>query len=274
LSEEFQIDTEAVHSAVGNVGGLLMQTVTLALDLERLFVPPTSYAQIGSEVATGGAALKGQQVVAVQSLLKVLQDINVLVGKAADSAQADDAAIAASLRGAEGSVPGSGQGGGLLSNLWSSPSAGQLAGQAMAASAHASAASTGHSVSTVLDYMRQVGMGDLSSHTVGVQHTGDPAAFANWLDTDPDNQTQVGVIGIYSGNSGTMSDVPGGVHPGDVVYASRWQIGGGSSLLPQNENTIGVVGNDGQLYNNGQINTDNWYGVTDLRVYRPLSNSL
>jgi hypothetical protein len=262
VAEEFEIHPEAVRSAAGNIGGILMQTVTLILDLDRLVVPPTAYAQIGTAVASGDAVLKGQQVTALQSLLKVLQDVNELVKAAADSHQTDDEAVAASLGG--GSPP-------LLGHhLWASPAASQLADFAMADGAHSTTPDR-HSVATVLDYMGRVGMGELGTHPIEATRFDTPASFADWLDEDPDNQTRLGVIGIYSGN-GQLNDVPGGVHPGDVVSVTRWQLG--LDHVPGSDTTVGVVGTDGRLYNHGAIGTDNWHGVTNLRVYRPLSTSL
>jgi hypothetical protein len=130
-----------------------------------------------------------------------------------------------------------------------------------------------HSVATVLDYMGRVGMGELGSQPIEAARFADPSAFADWLDENSDNQTRVGVIGIYSG-TGQLADVPGGVHPGDVVSVSRWQLGGTPGYLPGSDTTVGVIGSDGRLYNHGVISTDYWHGVTSLRVYRPLSSSL
>ncbi|MEO9240563.1 MAG: WXG100 family type VII secretion target, partial [Jatrophihabitantaceae bacterium] len=148
--------------------------------------------------------------------------------------------------------------------------AGQLASVAMA---HAGPASDGHSVDSVLGYLDRAGLGQLSSHPLEAGSFSSPTSLVNWLDTDPDNQTRIGVIGVYSGDSGNLADVPGGLHTGDLVYVARWQLtgGDGASYASTEHTSLGVVGSDGQLYNDGQVSTADWHGVTNLRVYRPLT---
>jgi len=51
---QFQLGPEAVRSTVGNVGGMIMQTITVLLDLERMIVAPTSFAGIGRDMACSG----------------------------------------------------------------------------------------------------------------------------------------------------------------------------------------------------------------------------
>lgn len=258
MSDGFQIDPDAVRSIAGNIGGILMQAITLTRDLQRLTVPPTSYAEIGSAVATGGSALQDQQGQALHSLLEVVADITHEVSTVAATSRQLDSDIAGRL---DRLNPGS------ASSLWTSPTAGQLASTAMADGVQH--VGNGHSVDGVLGYMGSIGMGELPTHPVDTASFHSPTALADWLDTDPDNQTRLGVIGVYAGNSGNLTDVPGGVHPGDLVYVARWQLNG-SDFTAGTDAAVGVVGNDGQLYNNGAISTD-WHGVTDLRVYRPLS---
>jgi hypothetical protein len=259
MSDGFQIDPDAVRSIAGNIGGILMQAITLTRDLQRLTVPPTSYAELGVAVANNSEQLQAQQGQALHSLLEVVADITHEVSTVAATSRQLDSDIGAGLDRLN-----------TASSLWSSPTASQLASMAMADGAQHTG--TGHSVDGVLGYMGSVGMGNLSTHPVDTASFHSPTALADWLDTDPDNQTQLGVIGVYAGDSGNLSDVPGGVHPGDLVYVARWQLGG-SDFTAGTDAALGVIGNDGQLYNNGAISTD-WHGVTDLRVYRPLSEAL
>ncbi|MDQ2958738.1 MAG: ESX-1 secretion-associated protein [Actinomycetota bacterium] len=258
MSDEFTIDPDAVRSVAGNLGGILMQAITLSRDLERLVVPPISYAQIGSPVATGGAQLQTEQVQALHSMLGVLSDLTHQVSAVAASSQQLDTEIGSGLDRLTGG------------GLWGSPTAGQLASAAMAGS---SLPGHGQSVDGVLDYMGRVGMGQLGSHPVAAGSFASPTALVDWLDTDPDNQARLGVIGVYAGDSGNLANVPGGVHPGDLVYVSRWQLGG-PDFTAGSTATLGVLGSDGQLYNQGAISTSDWHGVTNLRVYRPLSGAL
>jgi len=253
----FSIDPDAVRNIAGNLGGILMQAISVSRDLERLIVPPSAYAQIGTAVASGSSALQDGQVAAMRSMLQVLSDISSEVSRVSSMARADDDTVASSLTTLH-------SGGG--SSLWGSVTAASLADTAMAGGKQPS---TGSSVDGVLDQLGQTGMGQLAQHPVPHGQFHDPKALADWLDTDPDNQTRLGVIGVYAGNTGNLSDVPGGLHPGDVVYVDRWQLTG-ASMTPSAQASLGVVGSDGQLYNHGAINTSDWSGVTDLRVYRPI----
>ena len=234
MTDEFDIRPDAVRSIAGNIGGLLMQTVAHTRDLARLDVPAAAYGQIGADVATAGGALGEQQTVALQSLLKVVGDIGSRLREVADSADRTDSDIAAGLWGSAGAV--------------------RLARSAM------DPVPAADPVSAVLSRIHQVGVGQTPSGQFG-----SPAAFADWLDADPDHQTSVGVIGIYSGGVGRLSDVPGGLHPGDVVFRSHWQLG--PDLTGGDRTDLGIVGSDGRLYDNGVPVAD---GVAELRVDRPL----
>ncbi len=251
----FSIDPDAVRNIAGNLGGILMQAISVSRDLERLVVVPTAYAQIGSPVASGSAALQDGQVAAMRSMMQVLSDISSEVSRVSSAARSDDTSVAAGLNSLHGG-----------SSLWGSVTAASLADTAMAGGNHPS---SGSSVDAVIDQLGRTGMGQLAEHPVPHGQFGDPKALADWLDTDPDNQTRLGVIGVYAGDTGNLSDVPGGLHPGDVVYVDRWQLSG-ASMTPSAQASLGVVGSDGQLYNHGTINTSDWSGVTDLRVYRPI----
>ncbi|MGI8667549.1 MAG: hypothetical protein ACR2N4_16235 [Jatrophihabitans sp.] len=263
MSDGFQIDPDAVRSVAGNIGGILMQAISMTRDLQRLTLAPASYAQIGTAVATGGEALQAEQVQALHSLLEVLSDLTGEVSAVATSTRELDQQIAADLAWTGASTG---------TSLWSSPLAGHLADTAMAGG---SQPATGQSVDGVLGYLDRAGMGQLSSHPLTGGSFDSPTALADWLDTDPDNQTRIGVIGVYAGDSGNLADVPGGAHPGDLVYVARWQLDGTdpSAFSATTVASVGVLGSDGQLYNQGAISTAGWHDVTDLRIYRPLSGA-
>lgn len=263
----FSIDPDAVRALAGNLGGILMQAISAARDLERLVVPPAAYAPIGTAVAAGASALQDGQLAAVRSAMRVLSDISSEVAAVSVRAEAADAAVAGELdrlHGGSGSYSSSSG-----SSLWGSVTAFSLASTAMAGGSHPTA---GGSVDAVLDYLGRNGMGQLPHQPVRPGQFDTPRTLVDWLDTDPDNQTRLGVIGVYAGNSGNLADVPGGVHPGDVVYVDRWQLSG-PDTAPASLACLGVVGNDGRLYNQGAIGTAGWTGVTDLRVYRPIDGA-
>ena len=257
----YRIDLDAVRTIAGNLGGILLQAISVSRDLERLVVPAASYGRIGTPVATGSSALQTGQVQAMQSMMRVLSDISTEVSAVSTASAELDREIAGGLErlhdGADSSRPPS---------LWGSVVAGQLAGHAMAGGGQPSA---GSSVDGLLDTLTGAGMGQLHEHPVPPGAFPTPKALADWLDTDPDHQTRLGVIGVYAGNTGNLSDVPGGLHAGDLVYVDRWQLSG-PSLTPSAQSSLGVVGDDGRLYNQGAISTAGWTGVTDLRVYRPI----
>ncbi len=239
---QYTVRPEAMRSAVGNVGGILLQAVTTVLELESLLISPTSFATIGASVAGQNTAMQAQQVTTLRSLLNLLTQINQLVKTSADGYDAADQAV---------SIGYGGQPSSASSSLWSSPTAGQLATTAMAAG---TTPGQGNDVGSVLGYMSHAGMGDLSSNQFG-----SATGFANWLDASPDHQAQAGVIGVYSGTARDLSAVPGGVHSGDVVVVDH----------PSTQ-AIGVVGSNGQLYNGGPIQPDFSDGA-EVRVYRPMS---
>lgn len=241
---QYEVRPEAMRSAVGNIGGIIMQTVNAVLDLEKLVVAPTSFAMIGDAVASGNVAMQAQQVAALQSLLKGLQAVNDLIKKSADAYDEADRAVAQGF----GGSPSAGTAN--TASLWSSPAAGLVAAQAFNDSVGAAAGDPG-SVGNVLDYLGHAGLGHDSS---AGQFAHDSTGFANWLDTSPDHQAQVGVIGVYSGVARTLGDIPGGVHAGDVVVVNS---------------AIGVAGAGGQLYNHGLITPD-FGGLAMVRVYRPM----
>lgn len=249
----FEVRPEAMRSAVGNVGGIILQTINAVIDLEAMIVAPTSFAMIGDAVASGNIAMQGQQVVAMQSLLKGLQAVNDLVRRSADEYDQTDRAIADGFGGDHPNSQPS-------TSLWSSPVAGQVAAHALTDSI----GGTGdpHSVGNVLNYLGQAGLGHDSS---AGEFSHDSNGFANWLDASPDNQTRVGVIGVYSGVARGFGDIPGGVHAGDVVVVDQ---GNGSS--GSGNSVIGIAGTGGQLYNHGTVTPD-FGGLSTVRVYRPMA---
>ena len=244
---QYMVRPEAVRSAVGNVGGIIVSAMNVVLDFEALIVPPTSFAAIGATVAGQNTAMQGHQVGSLQMLLKLLQDVNSLVKQCVDDYDSADQQVAA----AYGGQPTAPQAG---SPLWSSPIAPQLANYAMNDSAGASGEP--YAVGNVLDYMGHVGLGDMASHPITDVSFHDANGFANWLDASPDNQARAGVIGIYSGTVRTLADVPGGVHSGDIVVANS------------GDHAIAVVGTDGGLFNHGPVAADLTSGA-NVRVYRP-----
>ncbi len=249
---QYVVAPEAVRSSVGNVGGIILQAVNMVMELESMIVPPTSFATIGSAVASANTTMQAQQVAALKSLLSLMQQVNNLVQRSVEGYDSADRAVAASYGG--NSATGTSQNG-----IWSSGAAGALATSAITGSV--GAPGTPHSVSTVLGYLNQAG---LTSGTPTGAPTGSAAAFANWLDASPDHQAALGVLGTYSGAARGFGDVPGGVHNGDLVA-----INPGPSALDQST-VLGVVANNGQLYNNGLIQPD-FGGLANLQVYRPMS---
>src|SRR6266568_3238579 len=175
---QFQLGPEAVRSTVGNVGGIIMQTITVLLDLEKMIVAPTSFATIGSAVASANTSMQGQQVAALRSLLNLLQQVNDHVKQSADAYDSADQAISTAFGGTSHPAATS-------NGLWSSPVAAQLAGVAVGDSAGASGQP--HSADTVLSYLTQAG---LTSAPQGVP-TGSPHEFTSWLDASSDNQASL-----------------------------------------------------------------------------------
>ncbi|KAA2266470.1 WXG100 family type VII secretion target [Solihabitans fulvus] len=252
---QYQARPEAMRSTVGNVGGIIMQTINVALELESMLVSPSSFGMFGSAVASANTAMQGQQVAALQSLLKLLQEVNDLVKRSADDYEAADQAVSAGYGGHS-------TGGSTPSSMWSSPTASQLATYALNDSV--GVGGEPHSVGNVLDYMGRVGLGDLGTKPITDVQFHDVDGFANWLDASPDNQARVGVIGVYSGTVRDLGDVPGGVHGGDVVVVDS------RNVADPSQHVIGIAGTGGQLYNHGPISPD-FGGLANVRIYRPMS---
>jgi uncharacterized protein YukE len=247
---QYTVSPEAVRSVVGNVGGIVMQTMNMVLELEAMVVSPTSFATIGSAVASANTQLQGQQVATMRSLLALLQQVNNLVKTSADAYDSADQAVATGFGGQHtpaGTTPSA-------SGLWSSPTGSLVASQAVGAGTGVAAAPG--SVTNVVGYLNAAGLGANAQAP-----TSSPNAFVSWLDTNPQHQAGLGVIGVYSGMARGFGDVPGGVHNGDVVAIDPGTTGDFTQL--------GVIGNSGSLYNNGLVQPD-FGDVATLRVYRPM----
>ncbi|HEY4453540.1 MAG TPA: FecR/PupR family sigma factor regulator [Pseudonocardiaceae bacterium] len=248
---QYVVAPEAVRSSVGNVGGLIMQAVNTVMELETMIVPPTSFATIGSAVASANTTMQAQQITALKNLLNLMTQVNNLVQRSVEGYDSADQAVAASYGGNTPTTSGNGIfAGGAANTLATSAVAGSVGGPG-----------TPHSVSTVLGYLNQAGL--TSGGPTGAP-TGSPAAFANWLDASPDHQAALGVLGTYSGAARGFGDIPGGVQNGDMVV-----INPGASATDQST-MLGIVANNGQLYNNGLIQP-NFGGLANLQVYRPMS---
>ncbi|HEX4705992.1 MAG TPA: WXG100 family type VII secretion target, partial [Pseudonocardiaceae bacterium] len=251
-----------VLSTAGNVGGIITQAVSVVMDLEKMIVPPTSFATIGGAVASANTVMQGHQVTALQSLLKLLQDVTGLVKKVAAEYNAADQAVSQGY-GGQGLTPGTT----AASGLWSSTAGAQLANTAISASL--GGPGQPQSVTNVVGYLNQVGLGQQGAATVP---TGSTAQFTSWLDASPNNQAQLGVIGVYSGVARGFGDVPGGVVNGDMVIIDP---GSASGVVGASDPgmMLGIIGNSNQLYNNGLLQP-NFGGLATLRVYRPMTMSV
>lgn len=237
---QYTVQPEAARSAVGNVGGIIVSAMNIVHDLGSLVVAPTSFATIGASVAGQNTAMQAHQVSSMQLLLTLLQNVNSLVKQCVDNYDTADQQVAAAYGGQPATQAGS--------PLWSSPAAPQLASYATSDSA--GAPGQPHDVGNVLNYMSHAGLG--AHPGVSFQNAD---GFADWLDASPANQAEAGVIGVYSGGVHTLADVPGGVQSGDIVVADA----GG-------DQTIAVVGTDGQLVNHGPVVSP---VDATVRVYRP-----
>ncbi|HKN98127.1 MAG TPA: WXG100 family type VII secretion target, partial [Pseudonocardiaceae bacterium] len=125
---QYTVSPEAVRSIVGNVGGIIMQTMNTVLDLEKMIVAPASFATIGTAVASANTQLQTRQVTALRSLLSLLQKVNDLVKTSVDAYDTADQAVATGYGGQAtpaGTTPSAA--------LWSSPTATQVAARAVGA---------------------------------------------------------------------------------------------------------------------------------------------
>lgn len=252
---EYRAEPEAMRSAVGNLGGIVMQGINVVADLERTVLQPMSFATFGSAVAAASAALQSQQVVAVRTLLQLLQQINGFIKSSADAYQAADEAVA----GGYGGRPAGG--GGSASSIWGNSHAAELA--TLAINDSAGGGGEPSSVGNVLRYLGDARLGQLGDHPITDTRFHGVADFNDWLAGDADNQARVGVIEVYAGTARNFGDVPGGVHSGDVVVIEPL-------LFSDREPIIAIAGDGGRLYNHGLIDAD-INGLAKVSVYRPAS---
>lgn len=240
----YNVRPDAVRGVVGNVVGILLQAYSTVMELERLTLAPTSFAKLGSPVASANIAMQGQVVGTMRTLLQLLQEINDLVHRSANDYDDADRAVAAAL-------------GGAPTGTGAAPSA-ALAGYAINDSA--GAAGEPGSVGNILEYLGRAGLGELSARPLTEVTFRDARDFADWLDRSPANQERVGLLAVYSGSG---RDVSGLVHPGDVVVVQP-VVGDGGPV-------IGVAGAGGQLYNHGAVGSAAEFGR--VRVYRPMTDA-
>jgi hypothetical protein len=205
-------------------------------------------------VAAANAALHSGQVTAVRTLLQLLQQVNGLVKASADAYQAADRDVASGYGG--GHAPAS-----PASSIWGSSHASELATLAIndSAGAHGEPSSVGN----VLRYLGDARLGRLGDHPITDTRFHGVADFNDWLAGDADNQARVGLIEVYAGTARTFSDVPGGVHSGDVVVVEPL-------LFSDRQPVIGVAGDGGRLYNHGLLDARTG-GLARVSVYRPAS---
>ncbi|WET77553.1 WXG100 family type VII secretion target [Amycolatopsis sp. QT-25] len=253
---EYRAEPEAMRSTVGNLGGIIMQGINVVGDLERTVLQPMSFATFGSAVAAANTAMQSQQVVAVRTLLQLLQQINGFIKSSADAYQAADEAVA----GGYGGRPGGGAGS-ASSSIWGNSHAAELA--TLAINDSAGGAGEPSSVGNVLRYLGDARLGQLGDHPITDTRFHGVSDFNDWLAGDADNQARVGVIEVYAGTARTFGDVPGGVHSGDVVVVEPL-------LFSDREPIIGIAGEGGLLYNHGIVEAD-INGLAKVSVYRPAS---
>ncbi|MEV5713210.1 WXG100 family type VII secretion target [Amycolatopsis mediterranei] len=254
MAGEYRAEPEAMRSAVGNVGGIIAHGINAVADLERLVVQPMSFATFGSAVAAANAALHSGQITAVRTLLQLLQQVNGLVKASADAYQAADRDVASGYGGGHAST-------GTGSSIWGSSHASELATLAIndSAGAHGEPSSVGN----VLRYLGDARLGRLGDHPITDTRFHGVADFNDWLAGDADNQARIGLIEVYAGTARTFSDVPGGVHSGDVVVVEPL-------LFSDRQPVIGVAGDGGRLYNHGLLDARTG-GLAKVSVYRPAS---
>ena len=147
------------------------------------------------------------------------------------------------------------------SSIWGSSHASELATLAIndSAGAHGEPSSVGN----VLRYLGDAQFGRLGDHPITDTRFHGVADFNDWLAGDADNQARVGLIEVYAGTARTFSDVPGGVHSGDVVVVEPL-------LFSDRQPVIGVAGDGGRLYNHGLLDA-RISGLAKVSVYRPAS---
>jgi hypothetical protein len=249
---------EAMRSAAGHVGGLVMQASGTLQDFEQPTLDPDSFASIGSSVSSADATLHDQQVSALSSVLSLLlQGVTSRVEQSADDLEKADAAQASGPAAAR-----------ERPLTWSSPASATLASQA-AKDGGTGGVSTPHRAESIVGYLAEAGRGrqgqDVHGRPLSIP-VGSAGDLAAWLEDSPDHQAQLGVIAVYAGAARGLSDTPARLRPGDLVC-----IAPGADATDQDV-IVGVAGDDGRLYNHGLLSPD-FGGLAEVRVYRVIGGS-
>lgn len=263
-----------MRHVVGGVGALLVHAVRTAVDLGAAALDPQGFGAFGAPVAAAQQDLQGQHVDALDALLRGLQRMNGDVRRVADAYELLDREVAQGFRTtgfdaastdggtspAPATAPGAATGnaaGGLLASLW-----GSGVGTAVAdhARLHAGAGEPS-SVVNVVGYLRDGGVGRVVADPLPTGEFEGPTSFADWLDSDPTHQTQIGVIHVYRGDVRDLADIPGGVREGDVVVIDPDVIGVATAAAP--------AGTTASLANAGPLDPGLGHRAS-VRVYRPL----
>jgi hypothetical protein len=253
-SGQYTARPEAMRSAAGNVGGIIVRASGTLLAFEQLNMDPVSFGSIGSAVGSAGGVVADEQASALHSLLSVLQTVSSRVQISADSYQNADAAVAASYGGGPAAARPE-------RRIWSSP-AGAALGDLAASDGSVGSLPTPHRAENVIGYLAgadggQRGQGE-PPLCLPIGSAGDLTA---WLAGSPDNQAVFGVIAVYAGAARGLDDTPGGLLPGDLVA-----IEPGTDATDRRA-MVGVVGYDGCLHNHGRFSPD-LGGVAQVHVYR------
>jgi hypothetical protein len=254
-SGQYTARPEAMRSAAGNVGGIIMQASGTLLAFEQLTMDPVSFASIGSAVGSASGVVADEQASSLHSLLVVLQTISSRVQLSADSYQAADSALAVGYGGGHAAAARPER------RIWSSPAGAALADRA-ARDGSADGAPTPYRAESVIGYLAGADGGQ-PGHGEPLLRLppGSAGDLVAWLTGSPDNQAHVGVIAVFAGAARGLGDTPGGLMPGDLVAIEPGTDAADRRVM------VGVVGNDGCLHNHGQFCPD-LGGVAQVQVYR------
>jgi len=249
---------EAMRSAAGNVGGLIIQASGALLAFGQPALDPGSFGSIGSSVSSADATLHDREVSALTSVLSVLLGVSSSVQQSADDYQEADAAVVASHSGG----PAPAREGPLT---WPSQASAALASEAARDSA-SGGVPTPHQAGSIIAYLASVGIGQLPGNGGGGplwMAAGSARDLTEWLAESAEHQAQFGVIAVYAGAARGLDDTPSGLRPGDLV-----SIEPGAGAADQDV-ILGVVGEDGRLHNHGLLSPD-FGGLAEVHVYRPV----
>lgn len=251
----FRVRPEAMRQVVGGIGALLVHAVRTAVDVGSTTLDARGFGAFGAAVGAAQQDLQSNHVDALDGLLAGLQRVNRDVRRVADAYEQIDHEVATGFGGVRDGLGGAT--GGLLAGLWGSGVGPAVAGYARD---HAGAGEPA-SVDNVVGYLRDGGVGRVADAPLPSDRFAGPTSFADWLDSDPANQTHVGVIHVYRGDVRDLADIPGGVRAGDVVVIDPDVIGVATAAA--------APGAAVPLANHGPLDTDLGHR-TSVRVYRPL----